>query len=80
MKYDITLYSPYKTQPGELYDHVKTAYLAGIRVRTLLRYWKSGIVEPTKNTGRHGIYFNDEAVYKLRQAEYLRREHSINLR
>ena len=79
MKYTIIVNNQTTVRPGELYNHQVTARLANISVRDLLRYWRYRIVAPASNTGRYGIFFDDEAVYRLRQADYLRREHGVNM-
>jgi len=65
-------------RPGELYDHRAVAELAGVSVRRLLHYWRYSIIQPVENTGRYGIFFDDEAIYTLRKAECLRRGMSLN--
>lgn len=79
MEYSITLKNYTSIRPHELYNHETAARLADVSVRYLLRCWNHGIVAPVSNTGRYGIYFDDEAIYRLRQADYLRRERGINI-
>jgi len=78
MEYEITLRTKTTIRPGELYDHISVAELAGVSVRRLLLYWRHEIIQPEMNTGRYGIFFNDEAIYTLRKAECLRRELRLN--
>jgi DNA-binding transcriptional MerR regulator len=78
MKYEIIIRAKTTIRPGELYNHLSAAELAGVSVRGLLHYWNHGIIQPEMNTGRYGIYFNDEAIYTLRKAESLRREQGLN--
>lgn len=79
MDYTILVNNQTTVRPGELYNHHTTARLAGISVRDLLLYWRYRIVAPVSNTGRYGIFFDDEAIYSLRRADYLKREHGINM-
>ena len=79
MQYNLIIKNETTVQPGQLYNHHEAAKLAGITVRDLLRYWKHHIVAPSENTGRYGIFFDEEAIYRLRQAEYLRGKYEINL-
>jgi DNA-binding transcriptional MerR regulator len=78
MKYEITLRAKTTIRPGELYDHIAAAELAGVSVRRLLHYWRYAIIQPVRNTGRYGIFFDDGAIYTLRKAECLRREMRLN--
>jgi DNA-binding transcriptional MerR regulator len=79
MKYTITIEKQATVRPGELHNHHTAARLSGISVRTLLHCWNHHIVTPVSNTGRYGIFFDDEAIFRLRQAEYLRREIGVNM-
>lgn len=78
MHYEITLQSKTTIRPEELHDHISAAELAGVTVRRLLLYWKHGVIKPEMNTGRYGIFFNDEAIYILRRAERLRQDMGLN--
>jgi DNA-binding transcriptional MerR regulator len=70
----MTLQAKTTIRPGELYDHIAVAELADVSVRRLLLYWRHSIIQPVENTGRYGIFFDDEAIYTLRKAESLRIE------
>jgi len=78
MNYEITLRNKTIIRSGELYDHEAVAELAGVSVHRLLHYWRYDIIQPVMNTGRYGIFFDDEAIYTLRKAECLRRELGLN--
>lgn len=64
----------------EVFDHVTTASMAGVPTRLVLKYWKIGLVKPIGDTARYGIYFDQEAIYLIRQAELMRQELSVDMR
>ena len=55
-----------------LYDHYQTAQLARVSTRSLLKYWRYGIIKPKNRGERYGIYFEEEAIYRVRKAENIR--------
>jgi len=52
----------------------ETAGNLGAPPRDVLKYWRMGLVEPLGPTERHGVYFDEEALYWMRRAERLRRD------
>ncbi len=64
----------------EVFDHSTAASMAGISSRIVLKYWKIGLIKPIGDTERYGIYFDQEAIYLLRQAELMRQELSVDMR
>lgn len=78
MRYQITVQSKTTVHPNILYDHLAAAQLAGVNVRELLIYWNHHIIQPAMNTGRYGIFFNDEAIFTVRKAEQLKRDLGVN--
>lgn len=78
MKYPIIVQSKTTVHPNRLYDHTAAAQLAGVSVRVFLIYWNRDIIEPAMNTGRYGIFFNDEAIFTVRKAEQLKRDLGVN--
>lgn len=55
-----------------LFDHYQTAQLAQVTTRSLLKYWRYGLICPNNRCERYGIYFEEEAIYKIRKAESIR--------
>lgn len=78
MKYQLTVQSKTTIRPDSLYDHSSAAQLAGVSVREFLIYWNHDIIQPAMNTGRYGIFFNDEAIFIVRQAEQLKRDLGVS--
>jgi MerR family transcriptional regulator, heat shock protein HspR len=66
-------------QPGVLYTLEATAHLAGVSRRAVLVYCKSGLVQPVEQTPSSPLAFGDDAIRAIRQIEYLRSVHGINL-
>jgi len=61
-------------------DHETLASYAGVSVRDLLKYCNAGLIEPVRPIERYGMYFEEEAIYLVRQAEQIRRDFGTNLR
>lgn len=78
MRDQITVQSTTTVYPNILYDHEAAAQLAGVSLRAFLIYWNNDIIQPTMNTGRYGIFFNDEAIFTVRKAEQIKRELGLN--
>lgn len=66
--------------PHQPLDHLAAAEYAGVPVRDLLKYWKLGLIQPLDSTERYGIYFDEEVIYLVRQAELIRKRFDTNLR
>lgn len=61
------------TEPApQSLDHQKTAQLARVPTRTLLRYWRHGLIKPLNRGERYGIFFDEQAIYRIRKAENIR--------
>lgn len=69
----------FEPQPGRLYNLDTTAHLTGTPRRSLLVYWKHGLIEPIVDPPYGMLYFTDESIRMIRQIEYLRLIHGINL-
>ena len=78
MRYQIIVQSKTTVHPNTLYAHTSAAQLAGVSVRVLLIYWNHHIIQPAMNTGRYGIFFNDEAIFTVRKAEQLKRDLGVS--
>ncbi|MGJ8653342.1 MAG: chaperone modulator CbpM [Opitutaceae bacterium] len=78
MRYQITVQSKTTVHPNTLYDHQAAAQSAGVSVREFLIYWNHHIIQPAMNTGRYGIFFNDEAIFIVRKAEQIKRDLGVS--
>lgn len=78
MSYQITVQSTTTVHPDILYAHTSAARLAGVSVREFLIYWNHHIIQPVMNTGRYGIFFNDEAIFAVRKAEQIKRDFGVS--
>ena len=61
------------------FDHQKTAQIARVPTRTLLRYWRHGLIKPINSCERHGIFFDEQAIYRIRKAESIRTSMRTNI-
>jgi hypothetical protein len=69
-----------QTNPeNRLFDHRETAQLARVPIRSLLKYWRYGIIKPKNRGERYGIYFEEEAIYRVRKAENIRATMATNI-
>ncbi len=64
---------------GSPINHHEAAQLAHVTVRALLKYWKAGLIKPLNDCQRFGIFFDEEAVYRIRKAESIRRSLQTNI-
>lgn len=62
-----------------LFDHYQTAQLAHVSIRSLLKYWRYGLIHPNNQCERYGIYFAEEAIYRVRKAENIRATMRTNI-
>lgn len=68
--------------PGDhshLFNHQETAQLARVATRTLLKYWRYGLIEPRNRGERYGIFFDEQAIYRIRKAESVRVSMKTNI-
>jgi len=68
-------------QPGPdlVYTIEAAEHIAHVPRRTIIVYYKHGLVSPLTDPERGGYYFNDEAIRTLRHVEYLHTKCGINL-
>ncbi|MGK0236789.1 MAG: putative site-specific integrase-resolvase [Candidatus Pelagisphaera sp.] len=62
-----------------LFNHKETAQLARVSVRSLLKYWKAGLIQPCNDCQRFGIFFPEETIYRIRKAETIRNALQTNI-
>jgi DNA-binding transcriptional MerR regulator len=65
--------------PEAVYTIEAVEQLVNIPRRTILIYYKHGLVSPVVDPACGGYYFNDEAIRALRRIEYLRQVCGINM-
>ena len=63
----------------QMFDHQTTAHLARVPTRTLLRYWRHGLIKPLNRGERYGIFFDEQAIYRIRKAESIRSSMKTNI-
>lgn len=73
---ELALFQP---EPGAVYSLETTACYAGVTRRTVLIYWKHGMVRPLDLFPDEAPLFTDESIQRIRRIEFLRRTHGINL-
>jgi DNA-binding transcriptional MerR regulator len=66
-------------EPGVAYSLDAVVHLTGASRRSILVYCKSGMVRPRHEVDEGPMTFDDEAIYAIRQIEYLRSVRGINL-
>jgi DNA-binding transcriptional MerR regulator len=62
-----------------VYTIEAAAQIAQVARRSILVYYKHGLVSPIVDPERGGYYFNDEAIRTLRHIEYLRTHCGVSL-
>jgi MerR family transcriptional regulator/heat shock protein HspR len=62
-----------------VYTIEATGHIAQVPRRTILLYYKHGLVSPATDPERAGYYFSDEAIRTLRRIEYLRVNYGVNI-
>jgi len=62
-----------------VYTIEAAAHIARVTRRSILVYYKHGLVSPVGDPEGGGYYFNDEAIRTLRRIEYLRSQCGISL-
>ena len=62
-----------------VFNHQETAELARVATRTLLKYWRYGLIKPINRGERYGIFFDEQAIYRVRKAESIRLSMRTNI-
>ena len=62
---------------SEIFPYAEAAGLAGVTPRSVLKYWRLGLIQPLGNLQRFGIYFDLESVQLIRRTEEVR--HTLNI-
>jgi DNA-binding transcriptional MerR regulator len=69
----------FQPKPDVLYSLDATARLAGVPRRTILIYYRAGLVRPVVQPPYGVMGFTEEAIYAVRRIEHLRTVHGVGL-
>ncbi|MGD0059604.1 MAG: MerR family transcriptional regulator [Verrucomicrobiia bacterium] len=69
----------FQPKPNVLYSLDAAAHLAGVPRRSILIYYRAGLVRPVVHPPYGVMEFTEEAIHTLRQIEYLRSVHDVDL-
>ena len=69
----------FQPKPNVLYSLDVTAHLAGVSRRSILIYWRAGLVQPIVQPPYGVMEFTEEAIYILRRIEHLRTVQGLDL-
>jgi len=70
---------PYQPKPNILYTLDAAAQIAGVPRRSLLVYFRAGLVQPVFQPPYGIMAFTEEAILTIRRIEHVRTEHGTNL-
>ena len=82
MSHDSSLPTPpefYAPHPERVYSLEEVAELVPVSRRWIALYCRHGVIAPLKPAAEEAWSFNEEALRLLRQAEYLRTVHGLNV-
>lgn len=69
----------FEPEANTVYTIEATVHIARVPRRTILVYYKHGLISPVVDPKGGGYCFNDEAIRTLRRIEYLRANCGVNL-
>ncbi len=69
----------FQPKPNVLYSLDVTAHLAGVTRRSILIYWRAGLVQSVIQPPYGVMEFTEEAIYTLRRIEHLRTVQGLDL-
>jgi hypothetical protein len=69
----------FQPRPNVCYSLDATAHLAGVPRRSILIYWRAGLVRPVVQPPYGVMEFTEEAIYTVRRIEHLRAVHGVDL-
>lgn len=74
--------SPYAEDGPTVYQYVidEAADRAGVSRRTWLHYWRWGLADPNGVVDSNQRSFDEQAVYRVRRAEQVRKQLETNIR
>jgi hypothetical protein len=74
--YALELYQP---KPSVLYSLDAAAHIAGVPRRSILIYFRAGLVQSVFQPPYGVMAFTEEAIHAVRRIEHVRIEHSLDL-
>ncbi len=69
----------FEPNPNVLYTLDATAHLAGVSRRSILLYYRAGLVCPVFQPPYGGMVFTEEAIYTVRRIEDVRAAHGVDV-
>jgi DNA-binding transcriptional MerR regulator len=69
----------FEPDPQTVYTIDAAEQIAHVPRRSILVYYRHGLVTPVADPDSEGYYFDDEAIRALRRIEYLHNTRGINL-
>jgi DNA-binding transcriptional MerR regulator len=69
----------FEPDTNTVYTIEAAGHITQVPRRTILIYYKHGLVSPVDVSESGGYYFNDEAIHTLRRIEYLRVNCGVNI-
>ena len=69
----------FQPKPDVFYSLDATAHLAGVPRRSILIYYRAGLVRPVVQPPYGVLEFTEEAIYTVRRIEHLRTVHGLDL-
>ena len=70
----------FEPRPDLVYTLETAARLAHVTRRTILIYYKHGLISPAMDPLEAGYYYNNQAIRALQRIEFLRNDCGINVR
>ena len=69
----------FQPDPNVVYTLDVTAHLAGVPRRSILAYYRAGLVRPVFQPPYGVMVFTEEAIYTVRRIEHVRAIHGIDV-
>lgn len=69
----------FQPKPNVLYSLDTAAHLADVPRRSLLIYWRAGLIQPLLQPPNKVPFFTEEAICTVRRIEYLRTIHGLDV-
>ena len=69
----------FQPDPNVVYTLDVTAHLAGVPRRSILAYYRAGLVRPVFQPPYGVMTFTDEAIYIVRRIEHVRTSHGVDV-
>jgi DNA-binding transcriptional MerR regulator len=69
----------FQPKPNVLYSLDATAHLSGVSRRSILIYYRTGLIQPVFQPPYGVMKFTEEAIYTIRQIDRLRSVHGLDL-